>query len=102
MVFTPAVFQAYVKKSDRLYVKKWQITVFSVMVFPLEWTFFHFISLLIYLCITSFTVFIFYIFFIAAVMQNFIQLFTLKICFTNNYVSIVEQFHSGYTITYGT
>jgi len=42
------------------------------------------------------------VFFIAAVLQNFMQLFTHKICFTNSYVSIVEQFHQCYTITFGT
>ena len=55
-----------------------------------------------YLYLYSFTVFIFCIFFITAVLQNFMQLFTHKTCFTNNYVSIVEQFDSHYTITYGT
>jgi len=72
---------------------------FSGIIFPLKCTFFSLINFLIYLCITSFTVFIF---FIAAILQNFKQLFTHKICFTNNYVSVVEQFHSCHTITYGT
>jgi len=72
------------------------------MDFHLTCTFFRLISFLIYFYITSFTVFIYCIFFIAAVLHNFIQLFTHKICFTNNYVSTVEQFHSRYTITYGT
>ena len=48
-------------------MKQWQLPVFSAIVFPLKCTFFSPISSLISLHITSVTLFIFRIFFIAAV-----------------------------------
>ena len=64
MLFTSTLFQIYVKESDWLFMKQWQLPVFSAIVFPLKCTFFGLISFLIYLYITSFSVFIFCICFI--------------------------------------
>ena len=102
MLFTSTVLQTYVKKSDWLYMKQWQIPVFSFNIFPLNYTFFCHISFFIYLYFISFAGFILCIFFVGVVLRNLLRLFTHKIYFTNNYVSVVEQFHSCYTITYST
>ena len=59
MLFTSTLFQIYVKKSDRLYMKQRQLSVFSAIIFPLKCTFFILIGFLIYPYISSFTVFLF-------------------------------------------
>ena len=94
MVFTSTLFQTYVKNSDWLYMKQWQLPLFSAIGFPLKCTFFSLISFLISLYITSITLFIFSIFFIAAVLHNFMQLFTHKmfhqqLCVSSEAVSLI-------------
>jgi hypothetical protein len=69
MLFTSTLFQTYVKKSNFLYMKQQQVPVISAIVFPLNCTTFSLISFLIYLYITSFIVFIFCIFYIAAIFR---------------------------------
>jgi hypothetical protein len=59
MLFTSTLFQTYMKKTDWLYLKQRQLPFFLIIVFPVKCAFFSLISFLIYLYITSYTVFIF-------------------------------------------
>jgi hypothetical protein len=76
-VFTSTLFQTHVKVWLTVH-EAVATSCFFCHCVPLKCTFFSLIIFIIYLYITSFTVFIFLIFFIAAVLQNFMQPFTNK------------------------